>query len=56
MHMSTNREPEIVTRNGKPVSVIIPIKDYDELLERAEDANGGAVNRAKPKASLRALG
>lgn len=35
---SPNREPEIVTRKGKPVSVIIPIKDYEELLERAEDA------------------
>lgn len=35
---STTREPEIVTRNGKPVSVIIPIKDYQELLERAQDA------------------
>lgn len=34
---ATNQEPEIVTRNGKPVSVIIPIKDYEELLERAED-------------------
>jgi PHD/YefM family antitoxin component YafN of YafNO toxin-antitoxin module len=33
-----NREPEIVTRNGKPVSVIIPIKEYEELLERVEDA------------------
>jgi len=31
-------EPEIVTRNGKAVSVILPIKDYEELLERAEDA------------------
>jgi PHD/YefM family antitoxin component YafN of YafNO toxin-antitoxin module len=31
-------EPEIVTRNGKPVSVILPIKDYQELLERTEDA------------------
>ncbi len=31
-------EPEIVTRRGKPVSVILPIKDYQELLERAEDA------------------
>ena len=31
-------EPEIVTRKGKPVSVILPIKDYEELLERAEDA------------------
>jgi len=35
---ATSREPEIVTRNGKPASVIIPIKDYKELLERAEDA------------------
>ena len=24
-------EPEIVTRNGKPVSVILPIKKYEEL-------------------------
>ncbi|MEN9573116.1 MAG: hypothetical protein RL514_971 [Verrucomicrobiota bacterium] len=31
-------EPEIVTRHGKPVSVILPIKDYEELLERVEDA------------------
>jgi PHD/YefM family antitoxin component YafN of YafNO toxin-antitoxin module len=35
---ASNREPEIVTRNGKPVSVITSIKDYEELLERAEDA------------------
>jgi prevent-host-death family protein len=34
---ATRRKPEIVTRNGKPVSVIVPIKDYEELLERAED-------------------
>ncbi|HEX9424931.1 MAG TPA: hypothetical protein VF899_16950 [Pyrinomonadaceae bacterium] len=33
----TSRQPEIVMRNGKAVSVIIPIKDYEELLERAED-------------------
>jgi hypothetical protein len=32
-------EPEIVTRKGKPVSVILPIKAYEELLERAEDAD-----------------
>jgi PHD/YefM family antitoxin component YafN of YafNO toxin-antitoxin module len=35
---ATLAEPEIVTRKGKPVSVIIPIKDYEELLERVEDA------------------
>jgi antitoxin (DNA-binding transcriptional repressor) of toxin-antitoxin stability system len=36
---ATLPEPEIVTRKGKPVSVIIPIKDYEELLERVEDAD-----------------
>lgn len=37
--MSTTRlEPEIVTRKGKPVSVILPLKVYEELLERLEDA------------------
>jgi prevent-host-death family protein len=47
---ATNREPEIVTRNGKPVSVIIPIKDYEELLERAEDAGDVAwLKRARKK-------
>ena len=35
---TTLTEPEIVTRKGKPVSVILPIKDYEELLERTEDA------------------
>jgi antitoxin (DNA-binding transcriptional repressor) of toxin-antitoxin stability system len=36
---ATPPEPEIVTRNGKAVSVIVPIKDYEDLLERAEDAS-----------------
>lgn len=31
-------EPQIVTLKGKPVSVILPIKAYEELLERVEDA------------------
>jgi PHD/YefM family antitoxin component YafN of YafNO toxin-antitoxin module len=43
-------EPEIVTRKGKPVSVILPIKDYQELLERAEDAADVAwLKRARRK-------
>jgi PHD/YefM family antitoxin component YafN of YafNO toxin-antitoxin module len=36
--MKAFAEPEIVIRNGKPVSVIISIKDYEEMLERLEDA------------------
>jgi antitoxin (DNA-binding transcriptional repressor) of toxin-antitoxin stability system len=43
-------EPEIVTRKGKPVSVIIPIKQYQELLERVEDAEDVAwLKRARRK-------
>jgi hypothetical protein len=47
---TTLPEPEIVTRKGKPVSVIIPIKDYQELLERVEDAEDTAwLKRARKK-------
>jgi antitoxin (DNA-binding transcriptional repressor) of toxin-antitoxin stability system len=47
---ATFPEPEIVTRKGKPVSVIIPIKDYEELLERVEDADDVAwLKRARCK-------
>ena len=43
-------EPEIVARKGKPVSVIIPIKDYEELLERVEDTDDAAwLKRARRK-------
>lgn len=47
---ATMPEPEIVTRKGKPVSVIIPIKDYEELLECIEDADDVAwLKRARRK-------
>ena len=47
---ATLAEPEIVTRRGKPVSVIIPIKAYEELLERLEDAEDVAwLKRARSK-------
>jgi PHD/YefM family antitoxin component YafN of YafNO toxin-antitoxin module len=47
---ATLHEPEIVTRKGKPVSVIIPIKDYEELLERVEDSADVAwLKRARSK-------
>jgi len=43
-------EPEIVTRKGKPVSVIIPIRDYEDLLERVEDAEDVAwLKRARKR-------
>jgi PHD/YefM family antitoxin component YafN of YafNO toxin-antitoxin module len=43
-------EPEIVTKNGKPVSVILPIKDYREIMERLEDAEDVAyLKKARRK-------
>jgi hypothetical protein len=32
-------EPEIITRKGKAVSVILPIEIYQQMLERLEDAD-----------------
>ena len=47
---ATLPEPEVVTRRGKPVSVIISIEDYEELLERVEDAADIAwLKRARRK-------
>jgi PHD/YefM family antitoxin component YafN of YafNO toxin-antitoxin module len=47
---TTPSEPEVVTRKGKPVSVIIPIKEYEELLERLEDSDDVAwLKRARRK-------
>lgn len=37
-HKSALKEPEVVIRNGKPTGVILDIKQYQELLERIEDA------------------
>jgi PHD/YefM family antitoxin component YafN of YafNO toxin-antitoxin module len=51
--MSVLAEPEIVTRKGKPVSVILPIKDYEELLERTEDADDVAWLKQARRKSLR---
>ena len=43
-------EPEIVKHKGKPVAVILAIKDYEELLERVEDAEDiAALKRARRK-------
>ena len=44
------QEPEIITRNGKPVSVIVPIKAYKDMIERLEDADDVAwLKKARRK-------
>ncbi len=41
-------EPEMITRRGKLVSVILPIKKYCELLERLEDVDDvRAIKKAR---------
>jgi PHD/YefM family antitoxin component YafN of YafNO toxin-antitoxin module len=53
MQMKTlTLEPEIVTRRGKPVSVILPVKTYQSLLERLEDAEDAAAMKAARKKPL----
>jgi PHD/YefM family antitoxin component YafN of YafNO toxin-antitoxin module len=43
-------EPEIITRKGKPASVILPIKEYREIMERLEDADDVAwLKKARRK-------
>ena len=47
---ASKRQPQIVIQDGEPVSVIVPIKDYEELLERVEDAKEAAwLKRARRK-------
>jgi hypothetical protein len=43
-------EPEIVTKKRNAVSVILPIKQYQEILERLEDAEDVAwLKKARRK-------
>lgn len=47
---ATVKEPELITRRGKPVSVILPIKEYQALIERLEDAEDVAyLKKARTK-------
>ena len=38
-------EPEIISRKGKPVAVILPIEAYREIIERLEDVEDVAYLR-----------
>ncbi len=46
-------EPEIATKKGKPVSVILPIKQYQEMMERLEDAEDVAWLKKAHRKKLR---
>lgn len=46
------RVPQIVLRNGKPAAVILDIQEYEEMLERLEDAEHLKVLKAIRKKPL----
>ncbi len=46
------RAPEIILRNGKPAAVILDIREYEEMLERLEDAEHLKVLKAMRKRPL----
>jgi prevent-host-death family protein len=54
---TVRNEPEIVLRNGKPTAVILPLKHYEALLERAEDVEDvrWLRQRRKQKTNFRTL-
>ena len=37
-HVGTRGQPELVYRDGEPVAVILEIGQYQEMLERLDDA------------------
>ena len=47
------RQPDVIFSNGKPSAVIIGIREYEELLERAEDAADVRTLQAMGKKPLR---
>jgi PHD/YefM family antitoxin component YafN of YafNO toxin-antitoxin module len=42
-------KPEVIVKNGKPVSVILKIEEYEALLEAAEQAHDLKAIRAMKK-------
>jgi hypothetical protein len=48
-------EPESITKKDKPVSVILPIKRYQEILERLEDAEDVAWLKMARRKKLHCL-
>ena len=46
-------KPDIILSNGKPAAVILSIAEYEELLERAEDAADLRTLRSMRRKPLR---
>jgi PHD/YefM family antitoxin component YafN of YafNO toxin-antitoxin module len=47
------KNPEIILRDGKPAAIILDIGEYQELLERLEDAEDLEILQRMRKRSLK---
>ncbi len=56
MTETTTKHPDIVYRDGKPAAVILSIDEYEELLERVEDAEDIAYLRKLRTKPMRFVG
>jgi PHD/YefM family antitoxin component YafN of YafNO toxin-antitoxin module len=49
-HKRSSKNPELIYRNNKPVSVIIDLEEYKKILERLEDIEDlKFINKIKNK-------
>ncbi len=53
MSKALTEEPQFVIKEGKPTAVILSIRDYEELLQRVEDAEDLAELRRLRKTTLK---
>jgi len=54
---TNTKDPDIIVKNGKPQAVILDIKEYEKLLESAEESNDLSEFRKikKSKPSFKSL-
>jgi PHD/YefM family antitoxin component YafN of YafNO toxin-antitoxin module len=50
---NAKKKPDIILRNGKPISVILDIDEYREMLEKLEDIEGLKILEEMIKKALK---
>ena len=53
MSKALTEKPQFIIKAGKPTAVILNIRDYEELLERVEDAEDLAELKRLRKTTLK---
>lgn len=50
--MRQTKEQFIIDKNGKKTAVVVPVKEYEQLMEDLHDLSVVAERRAEPTVSL----